>query len=56
MIAITVENVATVFSIDAGISAKILADFIVRRKKMSLKIFKGKLAFKDDYDYKSMRN
>ena len=56
MITTAVKKGATVFSLDAGISDKILADFIVNRKKKSLKDFKGKFAFRDDYDYKSMRN
>ena len=34
---------------------KVLADFITRRNKKSLKDLKGKIVFRDDYDYKSMR-
>jgi len=40
----------------AGIlSDKILKDFIAGRNKKSLKDLKGKISFKDDYDYKLMR-
>jgi len=35
---------------------KVLVDFIADRNKKSLRDLKGKIAFKDDYDYKSMRN
>ena len=37
-------------------SDTILIDFIAGRNKKSLKDLKGKINFKDDYDYKSMRN
>ena len=37
-------------------SDKILLDFITHRNKKSLKELKGKIAFRDDYDYKSMRS
>jgi len=33
----------------------VLMDFIADRNKKSLKDLKGKIAFRDDYDYKSMR-
>ena len=35
---------------------KVLTDFITSRNKKSLKDLKGKICFKDDYDYKSMRS
>jgi hypothetical protein len=35
---------------------KIISDFIVGRNKKSLKDLKGKISFRDDYDYKSMRS
>ena len=34
----------------------ILADFIAGRNKKSLKDLKGKISFRDDYDYKLMRS
>ena len=34
---------------------KVLTDFIAGRNKKSLKDLKGKISFRDDYDYKSMR-
>ncbi|MCL1933826.1 MAG: hypothetical protein FWF53_08485 [Candidatus Azobacteroides sp.] len=34
---------------------KVLADFIAGRNNKSLKDLKGKISFRDDYDYKSMR-
>jgi len=37
-------------------SDKILTDFIAGRNKKSLKDLKGKISFRDDYDYKLMRN
>jgi len=37
-------------------SDRILTDFIADRNKKSLKDLKGKISFRDDYDYKSMRN
>ena len=45
----TIEN-------DRILSDKILIDFMTRRNKKSLKDLKGKIAFRDDYDYKSMRS
>jgi len=49
--------VATTIEKDKSIlSDKVLTDFIIRRNKKSLKDLKGKIAFSDDYDYKSMRN
>lgn len=38
------------------LSDKVLEDFISDRNKKSLKDLKGKIAFRDDYDYKSMRS
>ena len=35
---------------------KVLTDFIAGRNKKSLKDLKGKINFRDDYDYKLMRN
>ena len=35
---------------------KILTDFIAGRNKKSLKDLKGKISFRDDYDYKLMRS
>jgi hypothetical protein len=35
---------------------KILEDFISGRNKKSLKDLKGKIDFRKDYDYKSMRS
>ena len=47
----------TGFMLNADICTdKVLADFITRRNKRSLKDLKGKIAFRDDYDYKSMRH
>ena len=34
---------------------KILMDFIIGRNKKSLKDLKGKISFRDNYDYKLMR-
>jgi hypothetical protein len=38
------------------LSDKVLADFIASRSRKSLKDLKGKIIFRDDYDYKSMRS
>ena len=38
------------------LSDKILTNFIADRNKKSLKDLKGKIVFRDDYDYKSMRS
>ena len=38
------------------LSDKVLTDFMTNRHKKSLKDLKGKIEFKDDYDYKLMRN
>jgi hypothetical protein len=38
------------------LSDKLLNDIMVRRNKKSLKDLKGKISFKDDYDYKLMRS
>ncbi len=35
---------------------KILRDFIVSRSKKSLKELRGKISFRDGYDYKLMRS
>ena len=52
-----VSTCKTDFALNSEIlSDKFLTDFIVRRNKKSLKDLKGKIAFRDDYDYKSMRN
>ena len=40
---------------NCDISDKVLTDFITRRNK-DLKDLKGKITFRDDYDYKSLRN
>jgi len=60
MIATTIEKdisiCETEYSLNANIlSDIILTDFIIRRNKKSLKDLKGKIAFREDYDYKSMR-
>ena len=34
---------------------KVLTDFISDRNKKTLKDLRGKISFRDDYDYKSMR-
>ena len=34
---------------------KVLKDFISNRNKKSLKDLRGKISFRDDYDYKLMR-
>jgi len=34
---------------------KVLTDFISLKSKKSLKDLKGKISFRDDYDYKLMR-
>jgi len=45
------------FSLGANtLSDKVLTDFIIHRNKKSLKDLKGKIFFRDDYDYKSMRS
>jgi len=38
------------------LSDKILTDFMANRGGKSLKDLKGKIAFREDYDYKSMRS
>ena len=38
------------------LSDKILESFISDRNKKSLKDLKGKISFREDYDYKLMRN
>jgi len=38
------------------LSDKVLTDFIAGRNKKSLKDLKGKISFRDDYDYKLMRS
>ena len=38
------------------LSDKVLADFIADRSKKSLKDLRGKIVFRDGYDYKSMRS
>jgi len=38
------------------LSDKILMDFITGRNKKTLKELKGKISFRDDYDYKLMRS
>ena len=35
-----------------ALSDKILEDFIIHRKRKSLKDLKGKISFSEDYDYK----
>ena len=37
------------------LSDRVLTDFIVGRNKKTLQDLKGKISFRDDYDYKSMR-
>jgi len=37
-------------------SDKIIANFIAVRNKKSLKDLRGKISFRDDYDYKLMRS
>ena len=37
-------------------SDKVLLDFIASRNKKSLKDLKGKISFRNDYDYKLLRN
>ena len=44
------QRKATVFS------DKVLTEFIADRNKKSLKDLRGKISFRDDYDYKSIRN
>ena len=39
-----------------SLSDKVLEDFISGRKEKSLKDLKGKISFREDYDYKSMRS
>ena len=38
------------------LSDKVLTDFMTNRNRKSLKDLRGKIEFKDDYDYKLMRN
>ena len=38
------------------LSDKVLSNFIAGRKKKSLKDLKGKIAFRNDYDYKLIRS
>ena len=40
----------------SSMSNKILTNFIADRKKKTLKDLKGKIGFREDYDYKSMRS
>jgi len=55
----TIENDVSIcktgVSLNANIFDKILSDFIIHRNKKSLKDLKDKIAFREDYDYKSMR-
>ena len=52
----TKEVSSSVFALNANIlSDKVLKDYIIHRNKKSLKDLKGKISFRDDYDYKSMR-
>ena len=44
------------FGLSKDRSDKFLTDFIAGRNKKSLKDLKGKISFRDDYDYKLMRN
>ena len=39
-----------------ALSDKILTDFIAGRNKKSLKDLKGKISFRENYDYKLMRS
>jgi len=60
MIATIEKNVSTCktgLPLDTDtLSDKVLMDFISLRNKKSLKDLKGKIAFRDDYDYKSLRS
>jgi hypothetical protein len=40
----------------SSMSNKTLTNFIVDRKRKTLKDLKGKIIFREDYDYKSMRS
>jgi len=61
MIVTTIEKEVSTckigFALNADIlSYRVLMDYMIRRNKKSLKDLKGKIAFRDDYDYKSMRS
>jgi len=61
MIASTIEKGISIFetgySVQSDIlSDSILSDFITRRNKKSLRDLRGKITFRDDYDYKTMRS
>ncbi|MDR0414235.1 MAG: type II toxin-antitoxin system VapB family antitoxin [Prevotellaceae bacterium] len=45
------DNVAS----EKDIIEAALSEYILRRKKKSIKDLKGKICFRDDYEYKSMR-
>ena len=51
----TIEKEISTRSFDL-FSDKVFMDFVTSRNKKSLKDLKGKIAFRDDYDYKLMRN
>ncbi len=34
---------------------RVLSDFVLKRKEKNLKDLKGKISFREDYDYKSLR-
>ena len=55
MIATTDKKISTCKTDFDLLSDKVLTDFIINRNKKSLKNLKGKIAFRNDYDYKSMR-
>ena len=47
---------SSIYALNANIlSDKVLTDYMIHRNKKSLKDLKGKISFRDDYDYKSMR-
>jgi hypothetical protein len=51
----TIKKKKTVRRKEAIFSDKMLTDFTAGRNKKSLKDLKGKISFRDDYDYKLMR-
>ena len=57
MIATAIENKNLTLMTGVNLlSDKVLTDFIINRNRKSLKDLKGKISFREGYDYKSMRS
>jgi len=50
------QDISTFLSFTKYIPEKNLTDFIKDRNRKLLKDLRGKISFRDDYDYKLMRN